>query len=334
MAARACFALITMLSLAHADPGVLRFATAAPEGSGWARELKAVTRELRTSTHGEMNIKWYFGSIAGTEEEVESRIKRGQLDGIASGGMLCMRMAPTMRIARLPGLFESRDEVMSVLNRLHAEIDAEFLQHGFITLGWSGFGFDAVFSRKPVASLADLRAGKFWLWSLDPVWQAVAHEMGIPFKASEPNEALQQLQSENLDGMIANPTVALVFQWSTQMRYFTPLHAAFLPVCVILTRNAYEALTVEQRDALRGASAKMLARVNDVSESTDKALLGGLFEKQGLHPVPLSPQFRRDFLEEAKRARRALGDKLVPAALLQRVESQLQELRAAAHHGK
>jgi TRAP-type C4-dicarboxylate transport system substrate-binding protein len=325
-------ALITMLSLAHADPGVLRFATAAPEGSGWARELKAVTRELRTSSHGALNIKWYFGSIAGTEDEVENRIRRGQLDGIASGGMLCMKMAPTMRIARLPGLFENREEVMSVLNRLHGEIDAEFLQHGYITLGWSGFGFDAVFSRKPVSSMADLRAGNFWLWSLDPVWQAVAAEMGIHFKASEPNEAIQRFQADNLDGMIANPTVALVFQWSTETRYFTPLHASFLPVCVILQKSAYESLTVEQREELKGASAKMLARVNDISESTDKALLGGLFEKQGLRPVPLSPQFRRDFLEEAKRARRALGDKLVPAALLQRVETQLQELRAAAHH--
>jgi TRAP-type C4-dicarboxylate transport system substrate-binding protein len=331
LAARVCFALITMLSLAHADPGVLRFATAAPEGSGWARELKAVTREMRTTSHGALNIKWYFGSIAGTEDEVENRIHRGQLDGIASGGMLCMRLAPTMRIARLPGLFENRDEVMSVLNRLHAEIDAEFLQHGFISLGWSGFGFDAIFSRKPVATMAELRAGKFWLWSLDPVWQEVAREMGIHFKASEPNEALAQFQSENLDGMIANPTVALVFQWSAQTRYFTPLHASFLPVCLILTKAAYEGLTVEQRDALRGASAKMLARVNDVSESTDKALLGGLFEKQGLHPVPVTAQFRHDFLEEAKRARRALGDKLVPQSLLQKVETQLAELRAAAH---
>jgi TRAP-type C4-dicarboxylate transport system substrate-binding protein len=323
-------AVLSLCSSARADPAVIRIATAAPEGSGWARELKAVSRELQASTQDALTIKWYFGSIAGTEMEVEERIRRGQIDGVASGGMLCMRLAPTMRIARVPGLFNSRDEVMSILNRFHGEIDGEFRKKGFVNLGWSGFGFDAVFSRKPIASMADLRANRFWLWSLDPVWQAVAKQMGISFAVSEPNDAAQVFEQQNLDGMIANPSVALVFQWSRETRYFTPLHAAFLPVCVLVTTAAFDKLTAEQRDALRASSAKMLARVNDVSESTDKALLGGLFEKQGLKPVAVSPEFRRSFLEETKKARRALGDSLVPEALLQRVEEYLAELRGHA----
>jgi TRAP-type C4-dicarboxylate transport system substrate-binding protein len=233
-----------------------------------------------------------------------------------------------MRIARIPGLFASRDEVMYVLNRLHPEIDAEFRQHGFVNLGWSGFGFDAVFSRKPITSMADLRSGKFWLWSLDPIWQAVAREMGIAFVTSEPNDAAEAYRQQGLDGMVANPSVALVFQWSTEARYFTPLHAAFLPVCVLVSSAAFDALGTDEKDALRGASAKMLARVSDVSETTEQQLLGGLFEKQGLHRVRLSPELERAFLDEARRARDALGDKLVPTALLNRVNGYLAELRA------
>ncbi|MGZ4211321.1 MAG: TRAP transporter substrate-binding protein DctP [Actinomycetota bacterium] len=328
MTLRALLALMFAVSVAHAEPAVVRIATAAPEGSGWARELKAVTRELNASSNGELSLKWYFGSIAGTELEVQDRIRRGQLDGIASGGMLCMKLAPTMRIARIPGLFNSRDEVMHVLNRLHPEIDAEFRQHGFVNLGWSGFGFDAVFSRKPITSMADLRSGKFWLWSLDPVWQAVAREMGISFVTSEPNDAAQAYREQGLAGMVANPSVALVFQWSTEARYFTPLHAAFLPVCVLVSNSAFDALATDQKDALRAASAKMLARVSDVSESTERQLLGGLLERQGLRPVRLSPEFERAFLDEARRAREALGDKLVPTALLHRVNGYLAELRA------
>ena len=320
--------LLSGLVVAHAEPHVLRIATAAPDGSGWARELKAVTRELEAESNGRVSIKWYFGSIAGSESEVESRIRRKQLDGIASGGMECMRLAPTMRIARVPGLFETREEVMYVLNRLRPDIDGELKREGFITLGWSGFGFDAIFSRTPVTSMAELRAGKYWLWSLDPVWQAFAHEMGIPYAISEPNDAAAAYRDQNLAGMIANPSVALVFQWSTEAHYFTPLNASFLPVCVLVSTASFEELDGVEQEQLRAASAKMLARVNMVSDDVDRSLLGGLFEKQGLHRVPLSPEFKRAFVDEARRARNALGDKLIPATLLRRVETYLAELRA------
>jgi TRAP-type C4-dicarboxylate transport system substrate-binding protein len=326
--AAACIAFLAAMPLAQADRRVLRIATAAPDGSSWARELKAESRELETASHGSVAIKWYFGSIAGTELEVENRIRRGQLDGVASGGILCMRLAPTMRVARIPGLFQSREEVQQVLNRLRPDFEAELQQKGFLTLGWGGFGFDAVFSREPITSMEGLKRGKFWLWSLDPVWQLVAQEMGIGVVATEPGDAMKAYEGQNLQGLIGNPSVALAFQWSTEARYFTPLHAAFLPVCLLVTTAAFDSLNTEAKEALRTASAKMLVRVNAVSEDTDRALLDGLFEKQGLRKAPVSPQFRRAFLDEARRAREALGDRLVPPALLKRVNEILVELRA------
>jgi TRAP-type C4-dicarboxylate transport system substrate-binding protein len=321
------FVILAVAPVAHGDPRVLRFATAAPDGSAWARELRAVSRDFETHTGGAVSIKWYFGSIAGTELEVEDRIRRHQLDGIASGGMLCMRLAPSMRVARIPGLFETRDEVMHVLSRLKPQLDDEFARAGFINLGWSGFGFDALFSREPITSLQQLRSGKLWFWSLDPVWQAVARELGLKVVATEPNDAAAAYREQGLAGMVANPSVALVFQWSTQARYFTPLNAAFLPVCLLVSSASYDALETSSKDALRASAAKMLVRVNEVSDETDRALLGGLFEKQGLKQVPLSPELRREFLAETRRARDALGDKLVPHTLLERVEHTLAELR-------
>jgi TRAP-type transport system periplasmic protein len=314
--------------VAHAEPRVLRIATAAPAGSAWARELKAVTRELEDTSQGEITIKWYFGSIAGTELEVAQRIRRGQLDGIASGGMLCMHLAPTMKIARIPGLFRNREEVMHVLNLVRPDIDAELEQQGFVSLGWSGFGFNAVFSRTPITSMADLRSGKLWIWSLDTVWQAFAREMGISFVTTEPNEAATAYREQNLEGMIANPSVALAFQWSTEARYFTPLNAAFLPVCVLVALPSFDSLPTDSKEQLRAATAKMLARVNEVSDAADSALLGGLFEKQGLHRVTPSAEFRRALAAEEHKARGTLADQVVPAALLERVDAFLADLRA------
>lgn len=84
---------------AHAEPVTLRLATVAPDGTGWARELKAFGREISTSTHDDVLIKWYMSGIAGDELQSHERVQRDQLDGILSGGMLCQRLAPSMRAA-------------------------------------------------------------------------------------------------------------------------------------------------------------------------------------------------------------------------------------------
>ena len=62
----------------------LRFASVAPEGTGWAREFKAFARDAEAFSNGQVRVKWYFGGIAGDESVVPERIKRGQLDGEAA----------------------------------------------------------------------------------------------------------------------------------------------------------------------------------------------------------------------------------------------------------
>ncbi|HWE29808.1 MAG TPA: hypothetical protein VHB97_17480, partial [Polyangia bacterium] len=82
----------------RADPVVLRFATVAPEGTAWARLAKSTARALAEATGGQVTGKWYFNGIAGNELEMAARVRKDQLDGIVSGGMLCQKLAPSMRV--------------------------------------------------------------------------------------------------------------------------------------------------------------------------------------------------------------------------------------------
>src|SRR5581483_5133972 len=75
---------------------VVRMATVAPDGTAYARELRAFSREVADATQGEVSMKWYWGGIAGYDRQVAERVKRGQLDGVASG-MICQLVAPSFR---------------------------------------------------------------------------------------------------------------------------------------------------------------------------------------------------------------------------------------------
>ena len=125
---RLAFALALLLSslTAHADTTVLRMAAIAPDGTSWARELKAFARDVEARTDGAVKVKWYLGGIAGEEYESLDRINRDQLDG-AAGAMICDKLAPTLRVLRVPGLVRDRAEALHVINSLRAPIDGEFI---------------------------------------------------------------------------------------------------------------------------------------------------------------------------------------------------------------
>jgi len=319
--------LLTAAADAHAEPVTLRLAAIAPEGTEWARILKAFAREVETLSSGELRIKWYLGGIAGDEVTALERIRHGQLDGEA-GAIFCQRLAPSLRAARVAGLYQSRQELLYVLNRLKPTLDDEFRKAGFANLGEGLFGVDALFSRQPIRTMDELRATRLWAWSLDPVWQMVAGELGMHTSVTSLEEHAPSWRRKAYDAYFTVPAAALAYQWSAETRYFADLGVTMLPECLVISNAAWDPLPVELKQALTAASAKFTNLFNEASGRLEDSLMSGLFEKQGLTRVPVSPEFRTQFFAAAERARHKLGAALIAPSLLASVEKMLAEYRA------
>src|SRR5262249_6122947 len=118
--------ILLWAATASADEAVvIKLATVAPTGSPWARELTNFAHHVESSTHDQVKFKLYFNALAGDELEQLERMQRGQIDASASGQMACQKLAPTLRVARLPGVFQDRDEAETVLSGLRPLIDKE-----------------------------------------------------------------------------------------------------------------------------------------------------------------------------------------------------------------
>jgi TRAP-type C4-dicarboxylate transport system substrate-binding protein len=319
-----------LASTAHADPQVLRMAAIAPEGTSWARDLKAFAREVEANSHGELRMKWYLGGIAGDELTSVERVRKKQLDGVA-GAIFCQSLAPSLRATNVPGLFGSRDEALYVVNRMRPIIEEEMRKNGFANLGDSAFGFDVILSHKPVRSMADLRGGKFWMWDLNPVWQSMLKTMGVPFVASSVEKASQTVEANKLDGMIVFPAAALAYQWSTQMQHYTNLPTAFMPACMVMSNATFDALPIERQQLIRTTAAKFFVRFGDTGRLIEDQLLGGLFEKQGLKRVEPSQAFRDEFRAAAHKARETLPNELVSREMLQKIQGWQTEFQKERH---
>jgi len=322
---------LLIAATASADHHVLRFATVAPDGTEWARLSRAFAREVEDETHGEVTVKWYFGGIAGDEADMIARVRRGQLDGVASGGGLCQRLAPTVRVVHLVGLFQSREEALYVLGRLKPRIDQEFAHQGFANLGEAGFGVDIVFSRAPVRSLEDLRRGRFWIWDLDDVYRAELPAMGIHVVPRPLDKALGAYERGEIDGFIGIPAAALAFQWSTRARYFSDLRVGYVLGCLVMAESALDPLPTEAQNAVRGAAGRLMRHMEDMGEQQDAALVHSLFEKQGMRRVEVSKLFRTEFLDAARAARLKLGPSLTTQSLLDDINGWLADYRSDHH---
>ncbi|HEX6836276.1 MAG TPA: TRAP transporter substrate-binding protein DctP, partial [Polyangia bacterium] len=284
-------AILLAGGVASAEPVTLRMAAIAPDGTEWARALKAYAQEVETQSHGELRMKWYLGGVAGDELTALDRVRRGQLDGEA-GAIFCQKLAPTLRAARVPGLFETRDEFIYVMGRLKPTLDEEFRKSGFTNLGESVFGIDVLFSRTPIRTLDQLTATRLWTWNLDPVWQSVASEMGMKTVVTTIEEHSDAWRKKSYDSFFCVPSAALAYQWSAEVPYVADLGATALPACLVVSNQAVDPLPLPVKQVLMTASAKFMNRFNAVSEHLDQALMSGLLEKQGVIKVPVSPDFR------------------------------------------
>jgi TRAP-type C4-dicarboxylate transport system substrate-binding protein len=307
-------------------PVVLRMGTVAPDGTAWARELKQFGRDVEAATNGAVKVKFYFSSIAGDEIAVLDRVKRGQLDGMASG-VACHRVMPSLRVTRIAGLFQTRGEAAYVTDRLNSELMAEAQTNGYQLLAVGGFGTDVIMSRVPIRTMAELRKTRLWIWDIDEVLRLHLPGLGMNLVPLPVEDAGHAIADGRVEGVNALAAAALAFQWSTQFKYFTDLRSSYLSGCLAVSNRAIDRLPHSTQEAIRAAAAKFRVRFEELGGQQDEQLLR-VFRQQGMTQVEVTSSFRAEFLEAARAARERLGDQLVPTKLLAQVQVMLADYRA------
>jgi TRAP-type C4-dicarboxylate transport system substrate-binding protein len=328
-------ALALLLASAPAiaqQPIVLRYSTPAPEGTGWARELRAYASDVAAATHDAVHLKWYFGAVTGDEFETLDRIRKGQLDAIGSGGMGCEQIMPSISVTRLLGVFQSREEAFYVGQTLRSVFEQEARKNGFELLALNGMGADVVFTREPVRNLDELRKLKLWRWDLDKTGTAMATMLGLKIKPLPLTDAAAAYDHGELQGFMSIPAAALAFQWTARAHYVLDLKTGFLEGCLLISSRTFGKLTTEQQASLRETSTKLGLRWEAFGRDQDALLLGGVLSKQGVKVLRASESFRAQFFNEAGAVReRLVQTNVIPRALLDRVMQVLADYRA--EHG-
>ena len=314
-------ATLLVSSAALAEPTApLRMATLVPDGTAWARELKAFGREVESGAG--VKVKFYWGGIAGDEREMIARARRGQLDGIA-GATVCTELAPSLKVTRLQGLFPNRDEHERLVRQIPG-VEAEFKKSGFVCLGVTGMGPSVVFTRAPVQSWDELKKLRLWRWDLDPVAWQQDRAMGLTVVPLSVEGAAAAFDAGKVDGFVALAASALAFQWHSRAPVILPLELDYLQACLVLTQPAWDALSIETRQTIQSAGGKLQRRMELVGRDADHTVLSGALMGHGVRATNVPSALRDAFFGAARTTRsRAVSDGGVPAAAEEWVQQHL-----------
>jgi TRAP-type C4-dicarboxylate transport system substrate-binding protein len=305
----------------------LKIATVSPDGTAWMVRMRAAAEVVARRTGNRVIVKFYPGGVMGSDDSVLRKIRVGQLQGGAITGGSLGAIDPESQVYGLPLLFQSRDEVNYVRERMDAEILQGVEKKGFVCFGFADGGFAYVMSASPVRGVDDLRGRKVWTPPNDEISRSVFETAGLSPVALPLSDVLTGLQTGLIDTVGASPVGAIALQWYTKMKYLTDAPLFYLYGTVVVDKKAFARLAPADQAATREEFGKALAEL-DRQGRLDDARAREALVRQGIEIVKVSPEKLAQWQDIARQARERLAKQgIYSPRLLTTLQSHLETFR-------
>lgn len=306
---------------------MIKFASVAPEGSTWIKQMRRLDKTLKTKSNGKIGFRIYAGGIAGDELDVLRKIRIGQIHSVAFSGVGIAQTLPMVRVLDLPFLFRNIEEVEIVRNSLFDYFTEMFREKGFEFLAWAEIGDVHLFSMKEIQKVDDLKGLKIWTWSGDPISKKTFSVLGstpIPLSITDVTTALSTTM---INTIYAPPLGAMSMQWDSKVKYMTLLPLAHSTATVIISLDYFNKIPKELSSLLKAEIKEAMKNLSlDLVVQSREAI--NIIQKKGvtLTPIPPDDELAR-FYRVHDPVAKDLTEKIYPKELLDKVYDILDKAR-------
>jgi TRAP-type C4-dicarboxylate transport system substrate-binding protein len=320
-------AILSVLFSAGVGAKTLKFATLAPAGTTWMKEIKAGADKVKQRTEGRVKLKFYPGGVMGNDQSVHRKIKIGQLHGGAFTQAGLAQSNGSIQAMGLPMLFRSLDEVDYVRERMDPVLKQEMESSGFVLLGISEGGFARILSKQPMQDLESLRKSKVWVPEGDQVGLTVFKGLGITPISLPISDVFTGLQTGLIETVPVNPTSAIAFQWHSSTAYMTDVPITFLIGVLAITKSEFDKLSAADQAVLREEMGAVFKRLDQLNRIDNEAARQAL-QQQGITFVMPNPgEIERWRKISAESIDDMVKSGVIPASIVEQVRGHLQTFR-------
>ncbi len=306
----------------------IKMATLAPQNSGWAKQLRAGSKEIKERTRSRVNLKFYWGGAQGSESKVLQKIKIGQLHGGTFAPTDFQSRYPDSNIYGLPFFFKTQEEVDYVRRRIDPTLQAGFAKLGFQTFGFASGGFAYILSKEPVRSYADLKGKKIWLPQGDLISYEAMKALQLSPVPLPLTDVLTGLQTGLIDIVTIPPVVALALQWHTRVKYMTQIPVIFAIGFMAIDDRVLRKLEPEDQQIVSEVLTRIYTHMNAKSQAEGQNAIEALLGV-GIEDVTPAPDAFEQIQRSISDINREMADQgLFSRELLDRIQQYVGEYRS------
>lgn len=325
----ASVAASVLLAAAAAYAAVqIKIATKAPENFASSRIVNEMTQEIHKKTNGQVRFRIYYGGVKGSGRDLLLKMRSGEIQGAEFTAGEASSVVADLRVMNIPLTFASYDEVDFVMERMAPLLEKQLETSGYVVLGWLEMGFAYLMSTQPIASLADMRGKKVWIPTGDPVGQAAFEAMGVPPIPLTIADVMVALQTGQIDTVANSFVGAIALQWHTRVKHVTDKPLLYVYGLLMVAKDAYDKIPKEHLGTVRETVDKHFSILKEDIRKSNRDSRETLV-KQGIQFVEVTPEHYRQLQEVIGKAMANLADKDFSAETLRKMETFLQEYRAA-----
>src|SRR4030066_630235 len=264
------FLFFNQVALGAEKSVLIKMGTLAPEGSSWMKTFNTMNTEVMKKTENKVQFKIYSGGVLGDEMDMLRKLKIGQIQGVALTSAGLSPLFKEMDVLQIPFLFQTYEEVDTVLKKMDSFFRKGFEDNGYMLLGWSEGGFVYLMSTGPIASVADIKKGKVWVWEESPMSKAIFDEAGgkaIPLTVPD---VLVGLQTGLVDGVYAPPPGAISLQRFTKIKYLTDVPLVYLAGGVIVKKDILKQIPQASQNFVLESFGQQLDRLKIITRNENR----------------------------------------------------------------
>jgi TRAP-type C4-dicarboxylate transport system substrate-binding protein len=305
---------------------VIKLATLAPEGSSWMKTFNVLNTEVMKRTENKVQFKIYPGGVLGDEMDMLRKLKIGQLQGVALTSAGLSTLYKEMDVLQLPFLFQTYEEVDTVLKKMDSFFRKGLEDNGYVLLGWSEAGFVYLMSTVPIASVADLKRAKVWIWEESPMAKAIFDEAGVKAIPLTVPDVLVGLQTRLVDVVYTPPTGAISFQWFTKIKYLTDVPLVYLAGGVVVKKDIFKQIPQTSQSFILENFQKHLDQLKIITRNENRDAVK-VMVRNGLKIITPSKDQIDEYKSLSNKAMAHIGGYTFSKKVLDEVTSFLESYR-------
>jgi TRAP-type C4-dicarboxylate transport system substrate-binding protein len=305
---------------------VIKMATLAPKGSSWMKTFDILNNEVMKKTEKKVWFKIYPDGVLGDETDMLRKMQMGQIQGAAlsSGGLSVL--FKEIDVLQIPFLFQTYEEVDSILTKTDSFFRKGFENNGYIFLGWSEAGFVYLMSNSPISSVSDLKKVKVWIWEESLMSKAIFDEAGVSAIPLSVPDVLVGLQTRMVDVVYTPPTLAISLQWFTKIKYMTDVPLVYLAGGIVVSKETFKQIPPAFQNILIESSQRHLDQLKIVTRNENREAIKVMM-KNGVKIVTPSPEQIEEFKKLSNRALGRISGQTFSKNVLDEVTSSLEDYR-------